>query len=66
MEDHARLGLGKDLAHAVRVLDVGHARDDVGNLVLTQPLINLEQVVLGMVDQRQTRRREAADLPHEL
>ena len=66
MEDHARLGLGKDLAHAVRVLDVGHARDDVGNLVLAQPLINLEEVVLGMVDQRQARRRESADLPHEL
>ena len=34
MEDHVRLGLGDDLAHAIGVLDVGDARVDVGDVVL--------------------------------
>ena len=67
MEDDRRAVLGEHLAHPLALLAVGEHRDRVEHVpVLDQLAADLEQVVLGVVEQDQLARAHARDLAAEL
>ncbi len=67
MEDDGRPVLGEHLAHPLAVLAVGQHRDAVLHVaVVDQLALDLEQVVLGVVDQHEPLRPHARDLAAQL
>ena len=67
MEDDGRAVLAEHLPHALLLLAVGEHRDGVERVpVLDQLARDLEEVVLGVVDQHEPARPHAGDLAREL
>ena len=67
VEDDGGAVLGEDLAHPLLPLAVRQHRDGVQRVaVLDQLALDLEQVVLGVVEQDQAARPDARDLAAEL
>ena len=67
MEDDRRAVLGEDLAHPLALLAVGEHGDGVEHVaVLHELALDLEEVVLGVVEQDQPARADARDLAAQL
>ena len=67
VEDHRRLLVGEQLLHPRGVLAVGQHRGQRAEVVLVlEVAADLEQVVLGVVDQDQPARLDAGDLAAQL
>ncbi len=67
MEDHVGAVLGEHLAHPLLLLAVGQHGDGAGEVaVLLEVAADLEEVVLGVVEQDEALGRHARDLPAQL